>query len=233
MHSRVIGTVVAVVIGVLSSILAAPALAAGPPAQAAAKQGKLHMVVQVNRFLVRHRRTVAQGTVSTNLTDLSGRSTQLKSPVMLSVSRSGSCQVLNLDLNELTLTLLGLNVHLDRVKLVVTGQPRGGVLGSLFCRLAHARIAGGPRAAAAAKTLNANIRNNPLRPLSFTVPLSPKVAVRSAATTCPVLDLVLGPLNLNLLGLVVDLQKVHLTITAARGQGALGDLFCTLADQPR
>jgi hypothetical protein len=30
--------------------------------------------------------------------------------------------------------------------------------------------------------------------------------------------------------LVVDLQKVHLNITATRGGGALGDLFCQLAD---
>ena len=47
---------------------------------------------------------------------------------------------------------------------------------------------------------------------------------------CPVLDLVVGPLNLQLLGLVVDLQRVHLSVTATRGGGALGDLFCTLAD---
>ena len=44
------------------------------------------------------------------------------------------------------------------------------------------------------------------------------------------LDLVVGPLNLQLLGLVVDLQRVHLSVTATRGAGALGDLFCQLAD---
>jgi hypothetical protein len=47
-----------------------------------------------------------------------------------------------------------------------------------------------------------------------------------------VLDLVVGPLDLQLLGLVVDLQRVHLSVTASRGQGALGDLFCQLADKP-
>jgi hypothetical protein len=45
-----------------------------------------------------------------------------------------------------------------------------------------------------------------------------------------VLDLVVGPLNLQLLGLVVDLNRVHLTITATRGSGVLGDTFCKLAD---
>ena len=44
------------------------------------------------------------------------------------------------------------------------------------------------------------------------------------------LDLIVGPLNLKLLGLVVNLKKVHLAVTATRGQGKLGDLFCDLAD---
>lgn len=41
----------------------------------------------------------------------------------------------------------------------------------------------------------------------------------------------LGPLNVQLLGLVVDLNQVHLTITATRGGGILGDVFCQLADE--
>ena len=53
---------------------------------------------------------------------------------------------------------------------------------------------------------------------------------RASSATCPVLDPIVGPLNLQLLGLVVDLQKVHLNVTATRGGGALGDLFCKLAD---
>jgi hypothetical protein len=44
-----------------------------------------------------------------------------------------------------------------------------------------------------------------------------------------VLNLVLGPLHLDLLGLVVDLNQVNLTITATPGGGALGDLFCSLS----
>jgi hypothetical protein len=48
---------------------------------------------------------------------------------------------------------------------------------------------------------------------------------------CKVLDLVLGPLELDLLGLMVDLDQVHLTITATPG-GVLGNLFCSLAGGP-
>jgi hypothetical protein len=51
--------------------------------------------------------------------------------------------------------------------------------------------------------------------------------------TCRVLDLTLGPLDLNLLGLRVQLNQVHLQITAIRsgfpGGGLLGDLLCGLA----
>ena len=66
--------------------------------------------------------------------------------------------------------------------------------------------------------------------LRFSALLTPKASTAAAGATCQVLDLVVGPLNLQLLGLVVDLQRVHLSVTATRGAGALGDLFCKLAD---
>jgi len=48
--------------------------------------------------------------------------------------------------------------------------------------------------------------------------------------TCEILDLSLGPLHLDLLGLVVDLNQVHLTITAESGPGnLLGNLLCAVA----
>jgi len=47
--------------------------------------------------------------------------------------------------------------------------------------------------------------------------------------SCQVLDLVLGPLNLALLGLVVHLDTVHLNITAVPGAGnLLGNLLCAI-----
>lgn len=49
------------------------------------------------------------------------------------------------------------------------------------------------------------------------------------AATCQVLNLVLGPLHLNLLGLVVDLNQVVLNITAVQG-ALLGDLLCSVAN---
>jgi hypothetical protein len=49
---------------------------------------------------------------------------------------------------------------------------------------------------------------------------------------CPVLDLTLGPVDLNLLGLLVHLDTVHLTINADSEGGVLGSLLCSLAGTP-
>jgi hypothetical protein len=55
-------------------------------------------------------------------------------------------------------------------------------------------------------------------------------ALAAANGTCQILDLTLGPLHLDLLGLVVDLNQVHLTITAQQGPGnLLGNLLCSVA----
>lgn len=48
--------------------------------------------------------------------------------------------------------------------------------------------------------------------------------------TCKILVLDLGPLHLDLLGLVIDLAPVHLRITAQEGPGnLLGNLLCDIA----
>jgi hypothetical protein len=58
----------------------------------------------------------------------------------------------------------------------------------------------------------------------------PSSATPSGVAVCNVLNLVLGPLDLNLLGLVVHLNRVVLNITAVPGAGALlGNLLCAVA----
>ena len=55
-------------------------------------------------------------------------------------------------------------------------------------------------------------------------------AATSARATCPVLHLVLGPLDLDLLGLQVHLDRVVLNIDAVSGPGnLLGNLVCAVA----
>jgi hypothetical protein len=57
------------------------------------------------------------------------------------------------------------------------------------------------------------------------------ISTTAAATgTCQILNLVLGPLDLNLLGLMVHLNQVVLNITAQSGPGnLLGNLLCAVA----
>jgi hypothetical protein len=54
-------------------------------------------------------------------------------------------------------------------------------------------------------------------------------SARTAMAECEVLDLVLAPLRLDLLGLVVNLDRVDLNITAVSGPGnLLGNLLCSV-----
>ena len=48
---------------------------------------------------------------------------------------------------------------------------------------------------------------------------------------CEVLHLILGPLHLNLLGLIVDLNQIDLNLTAIPGT-LLGNIFCQLTTPP-
>ncbi|HKD07892.1 MAG TPA: hypothetical protein VKB79_18480 [Bryobacteraceae bacterium] len=53
----------------------------------------------------------------------------------------------------------------------------------------------------------------------------------AASGSCPILNLTLGPLDLNVLGLVVHLNQVVLNITAVPGAGnLLGNLLCSVAN---
>lgn len=193
---------------------------------AATPQGRLHVAVDVRRFRATSHGTTADGTATATLGGLGQLPTTVTKKVHLAAVRSGRCTILRLELDTLDLTLLGLNVHLDKVVLTITGRRHGGVLGSLFCSLAGAKVKAAR--ASAARKLNRAIRaTGVVRPLAFSVPV--QATASQAAPTCSVLDLTLGPLHLDLLGLVVDLNKVHLTITANATGGILGRLFCGLA----
>ena len=63
-----------------------------------------------------------------------------------------------------------------------------------------------------------------------TVNVTETLQVIGGTGACQILDLVLGPLNLDLLGLQVSLDTVHLNITAQSGPGNLvGNLLCAVA----
>jgi len=133
----------------------------------------------------------------------------------------GVCQILFLTLGPLDLSLLGLNVHLDRVTLRITANRRGGILGQLLCGLAGQRL----NTRAGVARWNQNVGAVGQLPAS-------EVTIMDHQGTCPVLDLVLGPLDLRILGLRVQLSRVRLVVTAEPGHGILGDLLCGLAGGP-
>lgn len=66
-----------------------------------------------------------------------------------------------------------------------------------------------------------------------TVPFSAPVEVTASSNpmgpTCPILNLRLGPINLNLLGLVVQTSPICLVITGFANGGLLGQLLCGLS----
>ncbi|RJQ80361.1 hypothetical protein D5S17_07795 [Pseudonocardiaceae bacterium YIM PH 21723] len=65
---------------------------------------------------------------------------------------------------------------------------------------------------------------------SVSEPVTLPLDTATSSKSCQILDLVIRPIDLNLLGLKVHLSKVHLNITAKPGQGnLLGNLLCAVA----
>jgi len=148
---------------------------------------------------------------------------------------AGTCSILNLELAPIHISLLGLHVDTSPICLSITAIEGGGLLGNLLCGLTD----GVP-------LLNlgnlsgflgdlVNVLNTILGdPLAQQPPGGGGGTGDVCTGQCEVLDLVLGPLNLNLLGLVVNLDDcsggpVEVCVSATRSEGLLGQLLCGLA----
>ena len=176
------------------------------------------------------------------------------------VAVTGTCDILHLELGPLDLDLLGLQIHLDKVVLDITAQSGpGNLLGNLLCAIAGlldnpTLLAGlldqvldlvgdlfdavpviGTVSGAKLNIIKFVVDNGVLSVVfsitnaagqllgTFTAPIK-------ASGTCDILHLELGPLNLDLLGLQIDLSKIVLDITAQSGPGnLLGNLLCAVA----
>lgn len=238
--------VVALSVGLVLALPAgaAPAAEAAPAAGRVDERGRVIIDLTVDRFALERGRVVAKATALARLTSTNGVARQVRRRVTLRVQRGAQrCQVLTLTLATLRLDLLGLRVRTSPVNLTIRGLRRGGgagVLGRLFCNLADSTVRlGGGRGRAAeravVRSLNREVRGRPVRAFRVDSAVAPRQAPDSPGRECDVLDLVLGPLDLNLLGLVVELygQKrddpVQVTITALPTRGVLGRLFCGVA----
>lgn len=150
-----------------------------------------------------------------------------------------ACPILNLSLGPINLDLLGLNVDTSPICLDITAVPgSGALLGNLLCGIANLLNSGLTQSAVLSgltpqelATLDSGLTQ--LLNQAVFVPLSSSEALQSA--TCNVLSLAIGPVDLNLLGLRVELDDcddgpVTLDITADPAGGLLGSLLCSLAN---
>ena len=120
------------------------------------------------------------------------------------------------------------NQNANRLIVPVTGAAAG--IGNVAGNLAISRFAIQDGALVAIGSLTATVTDaagNVVR--TIVTPVTVPVTNAAAAGSCDVLNLVLGPLHLDLLGLVIDLNQVVLNITAQTGAGnLLGNLLCTI-----
>lgn len=212
----------------VAAVLAVTASAASA-AEPGKRVGKFTMTTKITSVRAVASGLVADGVVVGRL-NAGGTVVRDKAPARFRVSQqqvNGRCNILALRLAPVHLRLLGIRVDTSHISLDVTARRRGGVLGRLFCTLANAEVRF-PRAAIA--RINRELDGAPIATRS-----SAPVLVATHQGTCEILDLVLGPLHLDLLGLVVDLygrtksDPVHVSITGEPGHGLLGDLLCSLA----
>jgi ribosomal protein L12E/L44/L45/RPP1/RPP2 len=230
---------------VVCSALALAAVVAPPAIAQSTRPSKLSLTARITSFHATKKGVQAKGTLTGKLASGTGVSRD-SAPVNFAVvtkAKNGRCNVLTLHLAPLDLELLGVQVQTSTINLNIYAL-HGQVLGNLFCALSRAKVTF-PRAAAVARALNSRLhgRSLPVFTASQSVAASHSVSssqwMRAAATggppSCQVLKLVLGPLNLNLLGLVVDLygktqtSPVIITINAIPSRGLLGQLLCGLA----
>lgn len=188
--------------------------------------------------------TVVNGGLAASL--IYGGNTFTGIPIALTATPNqtpGECPILNLSLAPIDLNVLGLEIHTSAICLDITAHDNQGLLGDLLCSIANLLSNNTPLAdilaglsADETSRLNAGL-TSVLNQAVFT-PLTSSPALVGAS--CNILNLALGPIDLNLLGLQVELDDcaggpVTLDVVANPMGGLLGNLLCGLAnllDQP-
>ena len=166
--------------------------------------------------------------------------TQFPIPLQLGSSPNpldADCPILNLEIGAITLNLLGLLVETSDICLDITAHQGEGLLGDLLCGISNLLADGLPLGVILDLLTDAELDAlldglTDLLDEIFALATSPDAVVGAA---CNILNLALGPIDLNLLGLQVYLDDcdegpVTIDITAIPGGGLLGDLLCGLAN---
>jgi len=247
-----------------SSVAAKPAVAKSNAVSGARAKGKIgDTTINVTRFSVNAAGDlVASGTVTHATKGQLG--TFSDAAVEVQQQPGEVCQILRLVIEPIFLNLLGLVVETSRIELVITADPNGGLLGALLCAIANL-LNDRPALAATLNRIVA-VRGGSLSSGSALTGMTPmeiggffargdqlfaSVFLKNRAgervgpfvTTaqvqqgsCTLLRLVLGPIDIMLLGVRIQLfgesesDPVTITITAQEGPGnLLGNLLCGIA----
>jgi len=146
-----------------------------------------------------------------------------------------SCSVLDLELAPIHISLLGLHVDTSSICLTITAQQGQGILGDLLCGLAGAggildTITGILNSADFLNSLSTVLN----QALGHAKTAHGQAAGMVCTGQCTVLDVVLGPLTLKLLGVTVKLNDcsngaVEVCVSATPAEGLLGELLCDLS----
>jgi hypothetical protein len=176
---------------------------------------------------------------NTTLDSFTAPITLLSSSAAVTAGVAVTCPILNLQLGPIHLDLLGLVVDTSQICLTITANQNGGLLGQLLCGVANLlnttpldQILAG---------LSGSDLNNLLLGITALLngalgnlaqALLTSISQQVPGPTCAILNLSLGPLNLNLLGLEVLLNNcdngpITVTVTGERG-ALLGNLLCGL-----
>ncbi len=231
---RVLGMAVALLVTVAS--LGAPALAAKPvkPSKAPATM----LPLRITDVIVRDGQLVALGTLGNN---------PFEAPITLLPTgemTDHGCPILDLALGPIHLDLLGLVVDTSPICLNIDADPEGGLLGSLLCGIAGlldpdggnlGTLLGALTDAQLTSLLDGvtDLLNGALA--QATAPNANTSVSGTSPGATDILNLSLGPIDLNLLGLMVHLDDcddgpVTIDITAVPGPGnLLGNLLGNLA----
>lgn len=123
------------------------------------------------------------------------------------------------------------NRNTNRLVVPITGTVTNaaGAASNLAGNLAISRFAVQNGALVAIGQLTATVTNAAGQVSTIVSQVTVPVESAASGAACDILHLVLGPLHLDLLGLVVDLNRVVLDITAQPGPGnLLGNLLCSI-----
>jgi hypothetical protein len=232
---------------------------AAPAAQAAPKPkpSSITLVPTITSISVQNGQLFASGFVTATIKGTTHTVEFTGVPVNISLAggQAGACPILDLRLGPIDLNLLGLRVQTSEICLTITAFEDQGLLGELLCAIGNLLNGGlnlsqildilaSPTGLVdpAGNVFHLNdltsgltgLFNGGLRHLLRAILRA--IDIIGQHGTCAILHLELGPLQLDLLGLRVELDNCHngpvtVDITGQTGPGnLLGNLLCGLLD---